>query len=212
MRSIADIQNAIRGRAAKTPPGDWVIGFKYDDTKTSEGRKLTREDLDAAAPQNPVFIEHRGGHTAYVNSLALRRTEIPEEAADSPGGKFDRDPATGRLTGGLREKATEPFRKPLPTNFTRDEMRKGIKLISQMLVRTGITSSTECQGTPEDLLANQHAREAGDLAFRVYRFLAYPFLDRMSAAGVRTGLATSGSGWEPSSWSPTAPFRSALRG
>ncbi|HTQ53019.1 MAG TPA: amidohydrolase [Bryobacteraceae bacterium] len=188
LRSIAEIQNAIRARAAKIPPGDWVIGFKYDDTKTKEGRKLTREDLDAAAPRNPVFIEHRGGHTAYVNSLALRRTEIPEEVADPPGGKFDRDPATGRLTGGLRENATRPFWKLLPVNFTRDEMRQGIKLISQMLVRTGITSSTECQGSPEDLLAYQDARAAGELSFRVYCFLAHEFLDRMIAAGVRTGL------------------------
>jgi len=61
-RSISAIQDAIRERTAKTPPGDWAIGFKYDDTKTKEGRKLTREDLDAGAPHHPVFIEHRGGH------------------------------------------------------------------------------------------------------------------------------------------------------
>ncbi|HLY18279.1 MAG TPA: amidohydrolase [Bryobacteraceae bacterium] len=188
LRSISDIQKAIRERAAKTPPGDWVIGFMYDDTKTAEGRKLTRQDLDAAAPGHPVFVEHRGGHTAYVNSLALRRAEIPEEVADPAGGKFDRDPAGGRLTGGLRENATEPFRAILPAHFTRDEMRQGIRLISRMLVRSGVTSAHECQGTPEDLLAYQDARDSGDLSFRVYCFLAYPFLDRMSAAGVRTGL------------------------
>src|SRR6266852_3898411 len=94
LRSIVEIQNAIRERAAKTSAGDWVIGFKYDDTKTKEGRRLTREDLDAAAPSHPVFIEHRGGHTAYVNSLALRRTEVNDATADPDGGKFDRDAVT----------------------------------------------------------------------------------------------------------------------
>ena len=188
LRSITEIQNAIRQRAAKTPPGDWVIGFKYDDTKTKEGRKLTREDLDAAAIQHPVFIEHRGGHTAYVNSLAIRRAEISDTTPDPPGGKFDRDPAGGRLNGGLRENATAPFRKLLPTNFTRDEMRQGVKLISQMMVRTGVTSVHDAEGTPEDLLAYQDAREAGELSFRVYCFLQYEFLERMTAAGVRTGL------------------------
>jgi predicted amidohydrolase YtcJ len=187
LRSIAAIQNAIRERAAKTPAGDWVIGFKYDDTKTTEGRRLMREDLDAAAPEHPVFIEHRGGHTAYVNSLALKRTEVTDATADPPGGQFGRD-AAGRLTGGLRENATVPFRKILPTSFTRDEMRQGVKLISQMMVRTGVTSVHDAQGAPEDLLAYEDAREAGELSFRVYCFLQYQFLDQMKAAGVRTGF------------------------
>ncbi len=188
LRSIADIQKAIRERAGKTPAGDWVIGFKYDDTKTKEGRKLTRDDLDAAAPAHPVFIEHRGGHTAYVNSLALKRTEVTDTTPDPEGGKFDRDPAAGRLTGGLRENATVPFRKLIPSTFTRDEMRQGVKLISQMMVRTGVTSVHDAEAAPEDLLAYQDAREAGELSFRVYCFMQYQFLERMTAAGVRTGL------------------------
>src|SRR5215216_7734629 len=69
LRSIAEVQRAIRERASKTPAGQWVLGFKYDDTKTSDGRPLTRDDLNAAAPQHPVYISHRGGHTAYVNAL-----------------------------------------------------------------------------------------------------------------------------------------------
>lgn len=188
LRSIAEIQKAIRDRAAKTPAGDWIIGFKYDDTKTKEGRKLTREDLDAAAPAHPVFIEHRGGHTAYVNSLALRRTEVSDATADPEGGKFDRDPATSHLTGGLRENATVPFRKLIPTTFSRDEMRQGVRLISQMMVRTGVTSVHDAEAAPEDLLAYQDAREAGELSFRVYCLMQYQFLERMTAAGVRAGL------------------------
>src|SRR5688500_3172561 len=95
LRSIADIQRAVRERAAKTPPGQWVIGFKYDDTKTSDGRKLTRADLDAAAPGHPVFIGHRGGHTAYVNSLALKLAGVTERTPNPAGGQYVRDPATG---------------------------------------------------------------------------------------------------------------------
>ncbi|HUJ24297.1 MAG TPA: amidohydrolase [Bryobacteraceae bacterium] len=188
LRSILDIQGAIRERAAKTPAGEWVIGFKYDDTKTKEGRKLTREDLDSAAPHHPVFIEHRGGHTAYVNSPALRRVEITDATPDPPGGKFDRDPANGRLTGGLRENATVPFRNVLPVSFSRDEMRQGVKLISQMMVRTGVTSVHDAEAAPEDLLAYQDAREAGELSFRVYCFIQHRFLEQMKAAGVRTGF------------------------
>src|SRR5438270_4524550 len=60
LRSIAAIQAALRERAAKTPAGGWVVGFMYDDTKTSEGRPLTKADLDAAAPKHAVIVNHRG--------------------------------------------------------------------------------------------------------------------------------------------------------
>ena len=108
LRSIKAIQDAVRERAAKTPPGEWVVGFKYDDTKTAERRFLTREDLDAAAPEHPVYIEHRGGHTA-IRQLASRSRSagITEQSPDPAGGKFVRDPATGRLTGRLLERAAD---------------------------------------------------------------------------------------------------------
>jgi len=188
LRSIAEIQAAIRKRAAQTPAGQWVLGFKYDDTKTAEGRRLTRQDLDAAAPEHPVFIRHRGGHTAYVNSLAFKLAEIPESTTDPPGGSFDRDPATSRLTGLVRERATNTFEKLLPLRFTREEYREGVKLISQMMARTGVTSVHDAYGSPEDLRAYQDARQSGELALRVHCLIGYAHLDRMLAAGVRTGF------------------------
>ena len=188
LRSIAEIQAALRKRAAVTPPGQWVLGFKYDDTKTSDGRPLTRDDLDAAAPYHPVFVEHRGGHTAYLNSFAFKLARVSEQTPDPPGGKFDRDPSTHRLTGRAAENATEVFRKMLPSDFSRDDHRAGVKLISRMMSRTGITSVHDAFGTPEDLRAYQDAREAGELSLRVYCLIGYPDLDRMIAAGVRTGL------------------------
>ena len=188
LRSIADIQRAIRERAAKMPPGQWVVGFKYDDTKTSDGRKLTRADLDAAAPGHPVFVGHRGGHTAYVNSLALQTAGVAEKTPDPPGGHYDRDPATGRLTGGLRERATEPFRRFLATDYTRDDYRQGAEVITRMMARAGITSAHDALGGPNDLRGYQDAHEAGNLLVRVYCLVRYADLDRMVAAGVRTGM------------------------
>lgn len=188
LRSISAIQAALRERAAKTPAGEWVLGFKYDDTKTQEGRPLTVADLDAAVPDHPVHVEHRGGHTTYSNSLAFRMAGIDEKTPDPPGGKMDRDPATGKLTGRVAESANDFFDKAIPRHFTRDDHREGVKLISKMLARTGITSATEAQGTPADLLAYQDAHESGDLLYRAYCFINFHFLDAMIAAGNRTGL------------------------
>src|SRR3984893_10262170 len=103
LRSIADILKALRERASKTPPGEWVLGFKYDDTKTVEGRPLTREELDAAVPGHPTYVQHRGGHTAWVNSPAIKLAKIDDHTPDPPRGKYDRDPANGHLTGHVRE-------------------------------------------------------------------------------------------------------------
>ncbi len=105
-RTIAEIKEAIRQRAGKTPAGEWVFGFKYDDTKLKDERPLTRADLDEAAPQHPVRVTHRGGHTAIVNSRRLERAGITRDTPDPEGGKFGRD-AQGELTGFVAERALE---------------------------------------------------------------------------------------------------------
>lgn len=187
LRSISAIQDAIRERAARTPPGEWVVGFKYDDTKTAERRKLTRKDLDEAVPDHPVFIQHRGGHTAYVNSAAYKAAGVGENTPDPPGGRFERGP-DGDLNGGLAETATEPFWDKIPTDYTRDEYRQGVKLIGEMMTRSGVTSVTDAEGAPVDLRAYQDARDNDDLLLRVYCFIVEKSLDEMIEAGVRTGL------------------------
>jgi len=188
LRSIGDIQSAIRQRAAQTPPGQWVIGFKYDDTKTREGRLLTRQDLDAASPHHPVRIEHRGGHTSYVNSLAFKLASVSEQTPDPPGGRFDRDAQNRQLNGRVSENANAVFEKLIPSNYTRDDYRQAVKLISGMMARAGVTSAHDAQGSPEDLRAYQDAHEAAELSVRVYCLIDSPHFDRMLAAGVRTGL------------------------
>jgi hypothetical protein len=187
LRSIAEIQAAIAKRAAQTPPGEWVLGFKYDDTKTAERRPLTRQDLDKVAGNHPVAISHRGGHSLYVNSLALEKADVNDKTPDPAGGRFDRD-AAGKLTGCARELAKGPFERKIVTNYTRSDRREGVKIIAKMLARTGITSVHDTGGTPDDLRAYQDARESGDLKVRVYCFIGNHSIAKMIAAGVRTGL------------------------
>jgi predicted amidohydrolase YtcJ len=188
LRSIEAIQKVIRERAAKTPAGEWVLGFKYDDTKTAEGRPLTVADLDAAASQHPVYIAHRGGHTAYVNSRALELAQVTNETPDPPGGRFDRDPAGGQRTGRVSERATEVFEKLIPEASTRADYREGVKLISEMMSRAGITSAHDAYGSHEDLRAYQDAHTAGELSVRIYCLIGHSEIDRMIEAGIRTGF------------------------
>ena len=188
LRSIAEIQNAISQRASKTPAGQWVLGFKYDDTKTTDGRPLTREDLDKAAPEHPVYISHRGGHTGYINALAYSRAGVTESTADPPGGRFDRNPKTGKLNGRISERASEVFDKTIGVNYSRADYRDAVKLICKMMSRAGITSAHDAWGTHDYLRGYQDAHDAGDLSVRIYCFIHYSEIDRMLAAGIRTGF------------------------
>src|SRR5262245_60591495 len=158
--SIGRILDALRERAARTPPGTWVLGFKYDDTKTAEGRFLTREDLDSVSTAHPIYVQHRGGHTAYVNSKAFEKAGIAESTPDPEGGRCYRDPA-GRLSGRVAERASDVLERAIPDSLTRDERRQGVKLIGEMMSRSGLTSVTDAGGSPDDLAAYQDARDAG---------------------------------------------------
>jgi predicted amidohydrolase YtcJ len=187
LRSIKDIKEAISKRAAITPKGNWVEGFKYDDTKTSEGRKITLADLDEAAPEHPVRITHRGGHTNYCNSLAFKLAMVDESTPNPKGGEFEKT-SDGKLTGCVKEAANDIFDKLIPNSITRDEMREGVKLISKIMAKAGITSATDALGSPEYLQAYEDAFEAGDLKIRIYCMIFYTHIDKMIAAGVRTGM------------------------
>ena len=91
-------------RSQKTAPGEWVLGFQYDDTKTAEGRYITRWDLDEVTTEHPISITHRGGHTAYTNSKALQLANIDKNTPDPEGGNIVRD-EKGEPTGLLQETA-----------------------------------------------------------------------------------------------------------
>ncbi len=185
--SIAAIKDAIRKRAAQTPAGNWILGFKYDDTKMAEGRPINRHDLDDAAPDNPVFIRHRGGHTAFVNSAALNKADVNDQTPNPSGGAYEHG-ADGKLTGRVMDNGTAPFVTKIPSTATRSQRRDGVKLITQMLVRAGVTSAHDALGDPDDLLAYQDAYEAGDLHARVYCLIGAAHIDKMIQAGIRTGL------------------------
>lgn len=185
MDSIEVIQEAIRAKAAATPPGEWVVGFLYDDTKTP--RPLDRADLDAAAPNHPVLVWHRGGHTAFVNSRAFAIMKVDENTPDPQHGQYFRD-AAGRHNGRVAEDAADAIAALAEKPPSRDDFRKGAALISKVFSSRGITSACEANGHPETLQGYQDARDAGELLGRFYTHIGYEDLDKMIAAGVHTGL------------------------
>ena len=186
-RSVVEIKEAIAERARNTPRGQWVRAFKYDDTKLEEGRPINRFDLDEAAPENPVEVRHRGGHTGVYNSMALGLAGVSAETPDPPGGRFYRD-ENGVLTGLVAEKARDVFRDLIPSDSSRQERANGIKLISELMTAAGLTSVHQTGGNRQDMIAYQDARAQGGLRFRMYLFPRGQLFFDLVNSGVRTGF------------------------
>ena len=171
LRSIAEIKAAMRAEAGKTPPGQWVIGNKYDDTKLSEERPVNRHDLDEAVPLQPAIIRHRGGHTAVVNSRGLEVAGITNDTPDPEGGTYGRK--DGELTGFVAEKALEQLDQAGEwPEITRQVRQQGVALMSRAMVAAGLTSTTDAFGLVESLVDYQDARDAGELLTRL-SFMPY---------------------------------------
>ena len=186
--SIASIQNALRERAEATAAGEWIQGFKFDDTKTRENRFIFKEDLDAVSTRHPIMVAHRAGHIYYLNSMALEMAGLNAETSDPPGGRLGRNPDTGELNGVIYERAIEPVRFGLIPPETEATRREGLRLICQMLNRVGLTSVHDARVTKEEFLTYQQGRDAGELSLRVYALLYHPYFPAARDAGLKTGF------------------------
>src|SRR5438445_1713013 len=121
LRTVREIQGAIRQKAENTAPEIWITGFMFDDTKLD--RPLTRKDLDEATREHPVPAAHRGGHTNCYNRKASELAGITDKTPDPPDGRFFRD-ASGQLNGRVAENARNVFaRVGKRETFTPDERR-----------------------------------------------------------------------------------------
>ena len=166
LRSIRDVQQALARKAAETPPGHWVRGVMYDDTKFVEERPLDRRDIDAAVADRPVIVRHRGGHTAVVNSKAFELAGVGPDTPDPFGGRYFRE--NGELTGKVAEHAMDVFFEvgTWPV-MDRDTWRVSAAIATRDMAKQGITSTTDAYGSRDEFLAYRDAYDAGELSCRI---------------------------------------------
>src|ERR1700674_1129982 len=187
--TIDSIVDKLRARARETPPGAWVEGYFFDDTKVKDNRQLNVHDLDKVSKEHPVAVHHRGGHTSFYNSKALEMADINKQTPNPPGGTFDRDP-NGELNGRVTDRAKNVFnkvgkRKSFSAEQTLQRDRDGLAYISKQFVRYGVTSVHHENG---NLFALQQVRARGDLLHRVSYEAGGKVLDSMIAGGIESGF------------------------
>ncbi len=187
--SIRSIIGKLRERAQKTPSGQWVEGYFFDDTKLSDKRLINIHDLDEVSADHPVIVRHRGGHTYFYNSKAFQMAGITKDTPDPMGGTYDKD-ASGNLNGRVTDLASAPFSKVgTRRTYTPAEVetraRDGVAHISKQFAKYGLTSVHHEGG---NLPAMQDVRARGDLKHRISYETNGRSLESMISAGIQSGF------------------------
>lgn len=168
VRSIPDILAALRKQAArqKAKPGDWVIGYGYDSIGLAEKRDITRRDIDAAFPENPVMLLHVSGHGAVFDSKALEFLGVGPDTPTPPGGIIVREPGGNQPAGLVMEMAFLPLEPKLPMPPPA-VLAESLGPAQQRYFAQGYTVATEGATPVEAIAALRSAARRGMLVLDV---------------------------------------------
>jgi predicted amidohydrolase YtcJ len=165
METIGDVLAYIRARAQVLGPGQWVVVRQIFITRLKEQRYPTRDELDHAAPVNPVIFAT--GPDASLNSLALKLSGIDQKFVLEGPGKVERSPLTGEPTGILRN-CTRYIKVPPPKSQPNEnEIERWLIALLQDYNSVGITSIIDRDAYPPAIDRYQRMSAAGALSVRI---------------------------------------------
>jgi predicted amidohydrolase YtcJ len=136
--SIAELIAGLCAMAAKSRPGEWVVGLHFDEQALAERRLPTRHELDAACGPRPAIVIKHDGHSVIANTAAIAAAGVTAATPDPPGGVIDREP-DGYPAGPFRENAGALILAKLPVPEL-DAMAAGARQTFAKLTSQGITS------------------------------------------------------------------------
>ena len=156
VRSLADAMNMLKRQVAVTPPPQWVrVVGGFTERQFAEKRLPTIDELNAVAPDTPVFILHLYDR-ALLNGAALRAVGYTKDTQEPPGGEITRD-ANGNPTGLLLAKpnanilyATLAKGPKLPFEYQVNSTRHFMRELNRLGVTGAIDAGGGFQNYPED--------------------------------------------------------------
>lgn len=178
-KSIAEIIAALKKcqQQFNIPKNEFIVGYGYDGDAISDGRELTAADLDAAFPDNPVFVQHVSLHGAVCNTAALAKFNVTKDTPTPKGGVIVRKPGSMEPAGLLMEAAWMPIFTNLPKP-SEEELLKRFQEGQEIYAAAGITTAQEGATTAADVALLQKAAAKGLLHLDV---AAYPFITEAKA-------------------------------
>ena len=171
--SLADALGMLREQAARTPAPQWVrVVGGWNEFQFVEKRRPTLEEINAAAPDTPVFILHLYD-SALLNAAALRAVGYTRETPNPPGGEIQRD-RRGSLTGML---IARPNARILYATLAKgpklafEDQMNSMRQFMRELNRLGVTSAIDAGGGseayPDDYAVIMELQKRNELTVRI---------------------------------------------
>ena len=175
VHDLETIKQMVKEKVAQSKPGELIVGRGWEHETFPDKKWPTKEILDAVAPDNPVMLSRADGHSVWVNSYIIERSEITKDTPDPPNGTIVKDPVTGEPTGIFKEGARRLLKVESSVKLTPEEQEeradRGLELALDAARRTGVTSIQQLNGEYERF---QRFKDEGKLTLRVTFNMAMP--------------------------------------
>lgn len=171
--SLADALRMLKDQAARTPHPQWVrVVGGWTEFQFAEKRMPTLEELNAAAPDTPVFVLHLYDR-ALLNRAALQAVGYTKDTPNPPGGEIVRD-ASGNPTGMLIARpnamilyATLAKGPALPQEYQVNSTRQFMRELNRLGVTSAIDAGGGFQNYPDDYQIINKLAADGQLTIRI---------------------------------------------
>jgi predicted amidohydrolase YtcJ len=174
----------VSERVRQLQPGVWVLGHGWNQNNW-QGGFGSASDLDAVAPQNPVYLTAKSLHAAWANSAALKAAGLNADMPDPTGGRIGRD-ESGQPNGVLFESAMELVQSAMPEP-TLEQVVGAIEVALPVLAKMGLTALHDFdQRRCFSALQVLHLQDR--LSLRVVKSIPLGDLPYAAALGLRTGF------------------------
>lgn len=181
--SVAEAMARLAAWAEAHPEGP-IVGRGWIETHWPEGRFLTRQDLDAAAPGRVVLLGRADGHAVVASSAALTAAGITADTAAPSGGEILKDEA-GQPTGMLVD-AAEQLVGGLMPQADRAALREAYRAGFRVEAEYGWTGLHFMSAPWRDVPLMEAMAEAGEAPIRVYNSITPDGAAELIAGGPRS--------------------------
>ncbi len=173
VRSLADAMNMLKRQVAITPPPQWVrVVGGFTEHQFAEKRLPTIDEINAIAPDTPVFILHLYDR-AILNAAALRVVGYTRDTPNPPGGEITRD-TNGNPTGLLLAKpnagilySTLAKGPKLPFDYQVNSTRHFMRELNRLGVTGVIDAGGGFQNYPDDYAVIQKLADEDQMTVRL---------------------------------------------